>query len=87
MSETISELWNGDIAPCEHCGAKDPQANRLICLMVQNREALCRDLSDAQKEMFQKYMDRSEDYLFRMMELAFGEGFSLGTKLAIESLK
>lgn len=87
MRSTISDLWNGNIAPCEHCGAHDTQANQLICLLEQNRDDLCKELSDMQKEIFQKYIDCSEEYLLRMMELAFCDGFCLGNQLAIESLE
>ena len=30
MLQTIKALWNGDLALCEHCGAHDPEANRLL---------------------------------------------------------
>ena len=86
MEETIKDLWNGNIAPCEHCGAHDLEANRLIRLMEQNREALRSGLTAAQVEVFQKYIDHSEEYLLRMLELAFCDGFSLGSKLAVEVL-
>ena len=26
---TIIDLWNGNIAPCEHCGAQDSAVNHL----------------------------------------------------------
>lgn len=41
---------------------------------------------DHQKEIFQKYIDCSEDYLLRLTELAFCDGFCLGSHLATESL-
>ena len=84
--KTISELWNGNIVPCEHCGSRDAQANHLIYLIQKNHDALCGNLSEDQKEAFQKYIDCSEEYLLRMMELAFCDGFCLGSKLAAESL-
>lgn len=84
--QTIIDLWNGNIAPCEHCGAHDVDANRLISLMEQNREILRESLTEAQKEWFQKYIDCSEDYLLHMMELAFFDGFTLGGRLAAEVL-
>ena len=84
--QTICELWNGNIAPCESCGAQDIEANHLVELMEKNREILCGGLSDTQKETFQKYMDCSEEYLLRMLELAFRDGFSLGSRLVMESL-
>lgn len=86
MLQTISDLWNGNIAPFEHCGAHDPEANHLIYLMERNREALCGELPDMQKETFQKYIDCSEEYRLRMMELAFCDGFCLGSRFAIEAL-
>lgn len=84
--QTITALWNGNIAPCEQCGAHDPEANHLIRLMERNRARLCEGLTDKQMEIFQKYMDCSEEYLLRMLELAFYDGFCLGGKLAMETL-
>ena len=37
--------------------------------------------------MSQKYIDASDEYLMRMLELAFYEGFSLGVKLSMEALQ
>ena len=87
MNNIISDLWNGNIAPCEHCGAHDPVANKLISLMERNREMLCSEMTEVQKESFQKYMDCSEEYLLRMLELAFFDGFVLASKLAAEALQ
>ena len=86
MLQTITDLWNGNIAPVEHCGAHDADANHLIGLMERNREALREGLTAAQKETFQKYVDCSEEYLLRMLELAFSDGFCLGSRLAVEFL-
>ena len=86
MMQTIIDLWSGNIAPCEHCGSHDTEANHLIGLMERNREVLREGLTAAQMETFQKYMDCSDEYLFRMLELAFCDGFCLGSKLVIESL-
>ena len=84
MSSAVLNLWNGNIAPCEHCGSHDPQANHLISLMERNREKLCKELTASQAEILQKYIDCSEAYLLRMLELAFYEGFSLGANLIID---
>ena len=86
MTQTIVDLWNGNIAPCEHCGAHDAEANELIDLMERNRLDLNQGLTEAQKESFQKYIDCFDEYLLRMLELAFCDGFCLGGKLAAESL-
>lgn len=84
MPQTIADLWNGNIAPWEHCGSHDTEANHLIVLMERNREKLCEGLTQAQKERFQKYADCSEEYCLRLQEVAFCEGFSLGSKLMAE---
>lgn len=84
MTQTIADLWNGNIAPCEHCGAHDPEANHLISLIERNREELCSGLTEAQKEIFQKYADCSEEYLLRLLELAFCDGYCLGSRLLVE---
>lgn len=84
--QTIIDLWNGNIAPCEHCGSHDPVINKLMSLMERNQEKLSNGLTEAQMEIFQKYMDCSDEYLLRMLELAFCDGFCLGSRLAIESI-
>ena len=86
MAQTIIDLWHGRIAPCEHCGAYDGESNRQGMLMERYREALCCQLSDEQKALFQKYMDSSSDFLLRSMELAFQEGFRLGSRLMMETV-
>jgi len=86
MTQTISDLWNGNIAPVEHCGSHDTEVNHLISLMEHNRKDLCQGLTSAQADTFQKYIDCHEEYLLRMLELAFQDGFSLGSRLTIEAL-
>ncbi len=86
MSQTIKDLWNGNLAPCEDCGSHDPEAKHLIDLIERNREKLSIGLTEAQNKQFQKYMDCTEEYLLCMLELAFCDGFSLGSKLTIEAL-
>ena len=86
MTSTILDLWNGNIAPCEHCGTHDEQSKHLFSLISRNREALSATLSESQKEILQKYLECTEEYLLRLMELAFSDGFSLGSRFAMESL-
>lgn len=86
MQQTIIDLWNGNIAPSEHCGSHDEQANHLLSLMERNRGKLAEGLTAAQLELFQKYIDCSEEYLFRMLELSFREGYCIGSRLMTEAL-
>lgn len=38
MPKTVKDLWNGNIAPVEHCGAHDREVNQLHGLMTRHRE-------------------------------------------------
>lgn len=84
MSQTIEDLWNGNIAPCEHCGAHDMQANGLFAAMNRSFDALSAGLSEEQKELLRGYQEQADSYLLRMMELAFCDGFCLGARFAAE---
>lgn len=86
MKIIIRNLWNGSIAPCEHCGSRDPETKHLTGLMERNRECLRSGLTAAQMEVFQKYIDCSEEYFLRMQELAFCDGFYLSSRLTTEAL-
>ena len=78
MTHTIEDLWNGELGFCEHCGAYDPEANRLVRELAQ--------LQEGQREQLQGYIDQTERYTLRMMELAFRDGFSAGVKLLTDGL-
>ena len=86
MTRTIEALWNGDLAFCEHCGAHDSEANRLIRETAKNRDALLAQLPQKQQMLLQSYVDQTERYTLRMMELAFRDGFSVGVQLLTEGL-
>ena len=86
MNHTINDLWNGNIAPCEHCGAHDPEANQMTVLLDRHYDGLREGLTAAQRETLQNYADCWDEYLLHMMELAFCDGFILGSRLAIEVL-
>jgi len=84
MINTIEALWNGELAYCEHCGAHDAQANRLLVQRGQLRERLRGELTEQQQGYLEAYLDETERYTLRMMELAFREGFCAGGKLVAE---
>lgn len=86
MKETIFNLWNGYIAPCERCGANDADLKQLSELMRRHSEALQQEMIERQKEVFQKYIDCADEYLNRIQELSFQEGFSLACKLLPEGM-
>jgi len=86
MSQTINELWYGNIAPFEHCGIHNTQIKELEILKNRNFDTLCQTIAPEQKEVLQKYADCRDEYQLHMMESAFCEGFSLAAKLLCESI-
>lgn len=86
MTHTIEALWNGALAYCEHCGAHDPEANHLLVERAKLRERLWGELTEDQRTQLDTYLDRTERYTLRMMELAFRDGFSAGVRLLAEVL-
>ena len=86
MTQTIEALWNGELAFSEHCGAHDQQANQLVRELGKSRDSLLEQMSQPQRELMERYVDQTERYTLRMMELAFRDGFSVGVGLLTEAL-
>ena len=84
--KTIIDLWRGDIAPIERCGAHDREGNLLGLQLDLLQTKLEDGLTEAQREAFQEFIKYTELFNLRMMELAFQEGFSLASKLMAEAL-
>jgi len=85
MKNTIKDLWYGNIDPMERCGVGDSEINELIRLMEKNSIRLSEGLSEKQAEIFQKYIDCSDEYAFSSATHAFIAGFSLACKLMAEA--
>ena len=86
MSQSIRDLWNGNGSPADHCGTHDPEINELVALMERHRESLCKEIGSKQQETLEKYIDCSDEYLLRLTEQAFCDGFCLASKLLTEAL-
>ena len=86
MKPMLEKLWNGRIAPMESCGANDPEVKAIVLLMEQNRTCLEQTLTEEEKQILEKYVQCSEEYAYLLTALAFGEGFSLASKLLTQAL-
>ena len=58
----------------------------MLSLMERNREELWAGLTEKQQIILKKYIACSDEYMYRMQELTFCEGFSLGCKLTAEAI-
>lgn len=86
MISAIEELWYGNLAPCENCGAGDEEIKRLTSLMCENEEALRKGLNGNHRELFLQYVKWADHYACSISALAFREGFSLATRLLMDSI-
>ena len=86
MKQTLELLWNGEIAPGQTSGVNDPEMEHLTVLLDRNREALSRELSPAQKALFDKYIDCTNEFNYLSSAQAFCDGFRLASKLLTEAL-
>jgi len=86
MKRTLEALWNGEIAPGQTNGIHNPQMEELAVLIDRNRTALERELSLEQKELLQKYIDCTDEFLYLSAAEAFCDGFRIAGKLLTEAL-
>ena len=70
----------------EKCGADDSEIKELLRLMEKNSEKLMNGIDEKQAEVFQKYIDCSDEYAFAYAAHAFDAGFRLACKLMAETL-
>lgn len=86
MKRTISELWNISIASEENTELNNSEMRELERLLARNRETLKETLNERERELLQKYIVCSEDYLFAASEQSFCDGFCLAAKIFAEAL-
>ena len=57
MENILEELWYGNIIPWEQFNRNDRETKELMSLLTQNRDRLTEGLTEAQKELLEKYDD------------------------------
>lgn len=86
MTKTIAQLWNGNLDPIGCFGKKNLEIKQLEDLIRRNLRKLEDNLTEKQKEIFEKYYDCINEYTLIISEQAFCDGFCMGTKLSVEAL-
>ncbi len=86
MTETIRQLWNGNLDPIRYLGLNNKEIKQLETLMQCNEEKLDKQLNEDEKETLEKYHDCMNEYATLIAEQAFCDGFCLGTKMIVEAL-
>ena len=81
MDNILEKLWYGNVSPWEQGNRNDRETRELTSLLTQNRDRLAKELTEAQKELLEKY-DGFRDELSALTEKrAFIQGFCLGMRL------
>lgn len=81
MDNILTELWYGNISPWEQCNRSDRETKELAALLCRNREQLTEGLTEAQKEILDKYDDCQNELNAKTEKTAFIKGFCLGMRL------
>lgn len=86
MTNTIAQLWNGNLEPVRNFGKNNSEIKQLQNLMRRNLDKLENSLNEEQKNQFANYCGCVEEYAILVSEQAFCDGFCLGTKIIVEAL-
>lgn len=86
MNNTIKELWHGNIMPQSDRRDSTPEMKELLGYISRHHEDLLKTMTDAQKEIFEKFEDCWSEYSGLNDADLFEYAFKLGMNLAIEAL-
>ncbi len=86
MKNTLSELWRGNIAPCDQKSIHSKETKELASLLERNHSNLCETLNEREKETLQKWEDNHDELLLLSCGDASIKGFSLGIPLITGAL-
>ena len=87
MKETINDLWRGRIHPYNDFAQKMLIEKELKRFLDEHREDFLGQLDEKGKRLFFDFFDSIDKIWMEACENSFEEGFSIGMKLTIESLK
>ena len=86
MRTLLEELWYGNIFPQEQYEAQHNDIKPLLRLIEQNRSKLSETLTEAQKEILEKYDDVVSEMNGILEREIFIYALRLGGRMAIEIL-
>lgn len=87
MNHILEDLWYGNICPQEQSTENNREIKKLLELMGQNRDKLCKTISDEEKETLAKYDDCINEMNGIIEREIFAYAFRLGGKIMLEVMK
>ena len=80
----LEDLWYGNIEPTEFGSSPSPEYKELRRLVDRNETGLRATMTDAQKELFNRYLESVLEYQTLSEMMLFQNSFKLGARFAIE---
>ena len=85
-NSTLEELWYGNINPREQSFENNQQIKELLTLIDRNRDRLNENLTEAQRENFEKYDDCVKEMHCIVEQEIFAYAFRFGARLMLSVL-
>ena len=85
MSNTISQLYRGELEPKNILGNGNIELRRMEILIENNFNRLKETLNENETEILEKYSSLIDEYIFLLSEQAFCDGFCLGMRISAEA--
>ena len=86
MQSIIEELYYGNVLPFERRIPRDGEYAHIMKLLTRNEEELLKTLTEAQKEIFEKFKANISELNGIDEATTFAIGFKLGVRLIAESM-
>ena len=86
MRSLLEEFWYGNVFPQKQLISREEEIKELHRLIEKNRTSLAETLTDAQKEILQKYDELLEEMNDIKERVLFINAFRLGGRFMIETL-
>ena len=83
----LEELWYGNIDPTEFGTSMSPEYMELRRLVDRNETDLRASMTDAQKELFNRYLESVLEYQTMSELMLFQNSFKLGARLMFEVME
>lgn len=86
MPQTISDLWYGNLNPCDRTMKKGSHMAKPVAQIAETQEDLFARLNDEEKALFEQLADDIAEMYGLSERDAFVSGFTLGARIIIEVL-
>ena len=83
----LEELWYGNIEPTDYGTSPSPKYRELRRLVDRNETDLRATMTDAQKELFTRYLESVMEYQTMSELMLFQNSFKLGARLMVEVMQ